>query len=107
MMTPTEITQLSILAQLAKGPKHGYALIRLLSPDKTGTGAIYRTLAKLDREGLVQATWDTPKTGPARREYALTDLGWERLITERQEFHIHVQEWVALLQSIPRRKLVH
>jgi len=44
-------------------------------------GFLYRTLRKLEEEGAVRSSWDTGGSGPARRVYALADLGGERLHT--------------------------
>jgi poly-beta-hydroxybutyrate-responsive repressor len=42
-------------------------------------GTLYRTLRRLEEDGLVRSTWDTGGAGPARRVYELTDQGLEYL----------------------------
>ena len=71
-----------LLLELAKKPSYGYELIERLgqagspAPDP---GNFYRMLRSLEQDGLVCSSWDTQKSGPARRVYELTDLGREFL----------------------------
>jgi len=47
-----------VLTSLADGPKHGYALIQDVAESSgvtLGPGTLYGALARLEREGLVQA----------------------------------------------------
>ena len=72
-----------ILLAAAQAPGHGadlLARIRSLLPEASlDSGAVYRTLNALEREGELAATWDTAGPGPARKVYRLTPSGWERL----------------------------
>jgi len=72
-----------LLLQLAHGPAHGYDLLDRMTAaeDAPGTdpGFVYRTLRWFDEEGLVSSLWDVSGSGPPRRVYAITDLGWEYL----------------------------
>ena len=72
-----------ILLAAAQAPGHGADLLarihRLLPEASLDSGAVYRTLNALEREGELAATWDTTSPGPARKVYRLTPLGWERL----------------------------
>lgn len=73
-------TPLLILAVLADGPRHGYAIAREIerrSADalSMGEGALYPALRALEREGLVTSEWQPQPSGPARRVYTLTDNG--------------------------------
>jgi PadR family transcriptional regulator PadR len=36
---------------------------------------LYRTLRQLEKDGLLDSTWEPGPTGPARRVYSLTDVG--------------------------------
>lgn len=91
-MKPTETPQArkqyrhlpaAILLELAEQPLHGGAIHTALGehlPDfKPDTGAIYRTLQKLESDGEIEFTWDTANPGPARKIYSLTPHGWDRL----------------------------
>ena len=65
---------LLILASLAGGPKHGYAMmedIESLSGVRLGPGTRYGALARLERRGLIAPM--PPKD--RRRPYCLTALG--------------------------------
>ena len=72
-----------ILLAAATAPGHGadlLARIRSLLPEANlDSGAVYRTLNALERQGELAATWDTTSPGPARKIYRLTPSGWERL----------------------------
>ncbi len=80
-----------LLLQLGRAPAHGYELLERLSAVEVGTGidpgSLYRTLRGLEEEGLVQSSWDTAGSGPARRVYGITDLGREYL----QAWAVHIR----------------
>ncbi len=69
---------LLILAHLARGPLHGYALIKAMEettgPGYWKEGTIYPLLARMDKEGLLKSTWSTGD-GPPRKTYTLTRQG--------------------------------
>lgn len=72
-----------LLLQLAHAPAHGYELLERTgeAEDALGfdPGFLYRTLRGFEEGGLVNSAWDTTGTGPARRVYAITDMGREHL----------------------------
>ncbi len=78
-----------ILLALTEGPIHGGAVHAALTGRmpvfKTDTGAVYRALQQLEREGAVISSWDTSGTGPARRIYSITQEGWARLEFWKQD----------------------
>lgn len=87
-----------ILAVLADGPRHGYAIAREIerrSQDalKVGEGALYPALRALEREELVQSEWQTQDSGPARRVYTLTDAGRARLA-------VSLNSWTRFSQAV-------
>ncbi len=96
-----------ILLALARGPIHGGAINSVLAermphftPD---SGAVYRTLQQLERDGEVVAQWDTEGHGPARKLYRLTDAGWERLDYWREDIERRVanlQHFLTLYQAV-------
>jgi len=103
-----------VLVLLAGGAAHGYAIVGELAQLGITTGAVdvgqvYRTLRDLEHAGQVRSTWQTG-TGPARRDYELTDAGfvaldeWAAVMKERArlvgEFDARYLEWVAS----PRRR---
>src|SRR5438067_3585537 len=79
-----------ILAIVATGPAHGYAIIEELRRRSGGTfdlpeGTVYPALHRLERDGLLRSEWSS-ETGRRRRVYALTEKG-STAFRERQ------QEW--------------
>ncbi len=76
-----------VLASLASGPKHGYALIRE-ADELTGgrvtlrVGTLYAALDRLAKEGLVARAGEEIVDGRLRRSYELTGLGREALEAE-------------------------
>lgn len=76
-----KLVQPSILAALSKKPQHGYAIAQRLAAEGAHLGAppdhsgIYRLLRGMERRGLVTSKLAESESGPARREYALTERG--------------------------------
>src|SRR5216684_4907725 len=77
-----------VLAALAAGPAHGYAVIEQIKL-KSGQafdlpeGTIYPALHRLEQAGLLASRWVTAESGRRRRIYALTRRG-ERSLAERR-----------------------
>jgi poly-beta-hydroxybutyrate-responsive repressor len=70
------------LVILRKEPYHGYKLMERLDEfgfEQTNLGTMYRSLRQMEDEGLCKSEWETPKGGPARRIYSVTDAGEEYL----------------------------
>ena len=69
-----------VLAALADGPKHGYALIQEAETLSSGrvslkVGTLYAALDRLGEQGLVQSAGEEVVDGRLRRYYELTDDG--------------------------------
>ena len=80
---------------LAGGATHGYAIVGELAQlgitnGAVDVGQVYRTLRDLEEAGLVRSSWTTG-TGPARRDYELTDAG-----------HAALDEWGAVMKERAR-----
>jgi DNA-binding PadR family transcriptional regulator len=95
-----------LLASLETGPRHGYAIIEALRAGSGGqfdlpTGTIYPALHRLERAGLVQATWAEAR-GRRRRVYELTADGRRALDTERGTWREFSAAVTALLGTAPR-----
>lgn len=97
-----------VLMALANGHVHGYAIVGFLtevgiSQGSTDVGQVYRTLRDLEQAGQIISTWATG-TGPARRDYRVTELGsaaldeWAAVMKERArliaEFDATYLSWV-------------
>jgi PadR family transcriptional regulator len=98
-----------VLAFLASGAGHGYAIVGELAQlgitnGAVDVGQVYRTLRDLEQAGQVRSSWMTG-TGPARRDYELTPAGfaaldeWAAVMKERArliaEFDARYLEWTA------------
>lgn len=87
-----------ILLTLAEGSAHGGAiyasLMKWIPNFKSDTGAIYRTLQQLEADDAVISAWDTTNSGPARKIYSITDVGWMQLDYWRQD----IEERTAALK---------
>lgn len=84
-----------LLLLLENEGAHGYDLAMraqklALVGGEVEAAAVYRCLRWFEREGLVRSDWDTSGSGPARRQYSLTDLGvksvrlWADLLRKRR-----------------------
>jgi PadR family transcriptional regulator len=79
---------LIVLAALAAGPAHGYAVIEEIKR-RSGQafdlpeGTIYPALHRLEQAGLLASRWVTAESGRRRRVYALTRRG-NRALAERR-----------------------
>ncbi|HEX7311233.1 MAG TPA: helix-turn-helix transcriptional regulator [Gaiellaceae bacterium] len=79
-----------ILAIVAAGPAHGYAIIEELKLRSRGAfalpeGTIYPALHRLERAGLLASGWSNA-SGRKRRVYKLTARGRRRLDTSKREW---------------------
>lgn len=80
-----------VLAVLAEGAQHGYALARRLEERARGTlkireGSLYPALHELELEGAIEAAWTRAPDGRRRRVYSLTRAGRRVAKTERAEW---------------------
>jgi DNA-binding PadR family transcriptional regulator len=78
---------------LAGGPAHGYAIVGELAAlgitNRTvDIGQVYRSLRDLEAAGQVRSAWSTAGSGPARRDYELTEAGYAAL-----------DEWAAVMRE--------
>ena len=73
-----------ILLLLYRGRSHGYGLMENLGKqcgEKVDIGNLYRTLRKMETNGLITSSWENNKVGPKRRIYTVTQKGIELLKT--------------------------
>jgi DNA-binding PadR family transcriptional regulator len=95
--TLDRLLQPAVMALLAEGPLHGYALVDRLSesplmggtkPNDTG---VYRLLGTLEEQGVVRCRVAESELGPSKRVYELTASGKECL-----------SKWVNTLDAYQR-----
>ena len=77
-----------VLAALASGSAHGYAVIEEIKRRSGGAfdlpeGTIYPALHRLEQAGLLKSTWTTADSGRRRRVYTLTKTGNRALVERR------------------------
>ncbi len=87
----------AVLLLLSERPGHGYSLekdLREFGVGKIDRPTVYRALADLEGDGLVESTADEPRTptsGQARRVYRITPRGervlrvWMSIVKEEQD----------------------
>jgi DNA-binding PadR family transcriptional regulator len=81
---------LLLLATLAHGPLHGYAVVEELRRSSAGEfdlgeGTVYPALYRLENGGLLSSAWTTVG-GRRRRVYKVTRRGRAELARERSDW---------------------
>jgi DNA-binding PadR family transcriptional regulator len=106
--TLDRLLQPTVMALLAAGPEHGYALAERLKdtplmkgvrPDRTG---VYRLLASLEEMGLVRHQATDSGLGPSKRVYLLTTSGrgcLAKWIETLDSYHQGIAELVQLMRN--------
>ena len=99
-----------VLAALAPGPAHGYAVIEEIRR-KSGRafdlaeGTIYPALHRLEQAGLLSSRWVTAESGRRRRVYALTRQGGRALAERRAVWRQFSDAVCGLLDGVrPSRR---
>ena len=86
---------LLLLAVLAEGSAHGYAVIETLRQRSGGTfdlpeGTIYPALHRLESQGLLSSEWNQ-ESGRRKRVYRLTPKGKQALGRRQREWQMFSQ----------------
>jgi PadR family transcriptional regulator PadR len=100
----------AVLAALADGPLHGYAIAQDLAAHEFGLlkgGSLYPVLGRLEDAGALEATWVEGHGGPGRREYALTDAGRQRLDDELAAWQALSKTMAAMSRRRTRKVTAH
>jgi PadR family transcriptional regulator, regulatory protein PadR len=101
-----------LLAVLAAGPGHGYAIITRLRDRSEGAfdlpeGTVYPALHRLETAGLLDSAWEVV-AGRRRRLYRLTTAGEKSLASEATQWRsfsgsvAHVLRGLALQSDAAR-----
>ena len=72
------LLELCVLNVIARERLYGYDIVRALNEAgslETAEGTVYPLLARLRREGIIDATVEESDRGPARKYYHLTPHG--------------------------------
>jgi PadR family transcriptional regulator len=94
-----------LLAVLEPEPRHGYAIMEALRVRSGGqvdlpTGTVYPALHRLERAGLIRASW-SEAGGRRRRVYELTPAGRRALDGERSSWQDFSATVTTLLRPAP------
>ena len=82
-----------VLSILSEGESYGYAIIKRVDELSGGRlkwtdGMLYPVLHRLDRNGLVTASWGRSESGRRRKYYRLTDQGSEELANQQRQWQV-------------------
>ena len=67
-----------MLLSIREWDTYGYELMeraRALGFETMNPGTMYRALRQMEKDGVVESSWETARPGPARRMYTITDAG--------------------------------
>jgi transcriptional regulator len=95
---------LMILKTLALAPLHGYGIGQRIEQVSGGVfritlGALYPALQRLERTGLVKASWSISENNRRARYYTLTAAGRRRLVTRQKTWERDVAAMARVLQA--------
>ena len=79
---PKDFLRPCLLLLLREREAHGYELLEAVAAfgfDHSDPGALYKSLRRLESDGLVRSGWERSDNGPQKRVYALTADGIEEL----------------------------
>jgi PadR family transcriptional regulator, regulatory protein PadR len=98
---------LAILLTVSAGPRYGLAIIQHLEAFTdlvVGEGTIYPILARLTREGLLDATWVEGEAPHPRKYYRLTPRGTRRLAEMTAAWREYVRKIDRLMAASERER---
>jgi transcriptional regulator len=96
---------LLVLRTLLSGPMHGYGIATQVH-ERTGgelsieDAALYQSLHRLDRQGLVDAEWGPSENNRRARYYTLTAAGRKRLREDTATWRRYSRAVEAVLQGL-------
>jgi PadR family transcriptional regulator, regulatory protein PadR len=93
------------LVLLRQWSSHGYELMERaveLGFEAINLGTVYRTLRKMEKDGLCQSDWETTSSsgGPPRRMYSISDAGGSYLDFWVRSMDQYQQTMDAFLQAL-------
>lgn len=95
---------LLVLKALVFGPRHGYEVARWVRDTTDGAlevddGALYTSLHRLEKRGLLDAEWGIADTGRRAKFYSLTRAGRKQIAVETQEWTKYAEAVFKVLQA--------
>ncbi len=82
-----------VLGILAEGESYGYAISKRVTELSDGEldwadGMLYPLLHRLERLGLVEATWSSSPAGRRRKQYRLSQRGKAAIDDQRRQWEV-------------------
>jgi PadR family transcriptional regulator PadR len=90
---------LCVLVLLERGGRsYGLDMMESLTASglEVSEGTLYPLLARMTREGSLEASWTTPETGHPRKYYSLSGRGAEALASMKAEFEEEIAAYRRL-----------
>jgi PadR family transcriptional regulator, regulatory protein PadR len=93
-----------VLKAVSWGPLHGYAITRWIRQRTAGRlevedAALYQSLHRLERRGLVRAEWGLSENNRRAKYYELTARGRKELRAEASRWRSYAQAVFAVLEA--------
>jgi transcriptional regulator len=95
---------LLILKVVALGPIHGYGIsqrLRQISKEvlQVQQGSLYPALHRLEKRGLLEASWDESENGRMAKFYKLSAKGRKQLASEEKTWRRMAEAIALVLQT--------
>jgi PadR family transcriptional regulator, regulatory protein PadR len=95
-----------VLQTLRWGPRHGYGIAQMIRANSNNvlqveTGSLYPALHRLEKQGWIDADWETSDAGQRVRVYTLTPAGRKQLASERSKWE-QLSSVIAMLMNPPK-----
>jgi DNA-binding PadR family transcriptional regulator len=96
-----------ILLALAKGAKHGYAIMKEVTQDsggkmRMGNGTLYGSLKRMLSDGLIDDAGDRTGDDETRRKYYKLTIRGRRALSAEMQRYVDTAEVIKASEMIPR-----
>jgi PadR family transcriptional regulator PadR len=104
---PSNWLEAVVLLSLREWSSYGYELMgraRIFGFEAMSTGTLYRTLRRMEKDGVLESSWETSGGGPARRMYTITGSGSAHLgiwVKSMERYQRSVDDFFALYGGQP------
>jgi PadR family transcriptional regulator PadR len=98
----------AILATLWQGRLYGLEIIRALESRSdlvVAEGTVYPVLARLRKDGLVDAEWEESDSGHPRKYYKLTVTGKKRAVLLAKHSQEFLEKIASLIEPVLRESM--
>ena len=96
--------EVCLLLLLYKESGHGYGLIEGLqhfgfTKENLNISTLYKTLRRMEKDGLVRSLWEKGDQGPRKRVYDISDLGRQELDNWVDFLKLRVERIVKVIDT--------